>query len=135
VDGDEGGGAGVHRRHFFKHQRGVEPGQGEAAGGFGRIQAAKAQLARLGDGLFGEDALGVPVRGVRGQLGQGKVAGGLGKGALFFGQFKVHGVVSCVGGALGEWGVKASGLAGLSLLSQRIMPWRRSCVSRVRHSW
>jgi hypothetical protein len=64
VDGDEGGGAGVHGRHFFKDQRGVEPGQGEATGGFGRIQAAKAQLARLGDGFFGEDAFGVPLRGV-----------------------------------------------------------------------
>ena len=101
MDGDEGGGAGVNRRHFFKHQRGVEPGQGEAACGFRRIQAAKAQFARLGDGVFGEDAFGVPLGRVRGQFGQGKVAGGLGKGALFFGQLKVHGVVSCL--VVGLW--------------------------------
>mgnify|MGYP006191680091 CR=1 FL=1 len=24
---------------------------------------------------------------------------------------------------------------GVSALSQRMMPWRRCCVSRVRHSW
>ena len=66
----------------------------QAACGFGGVQAAEAQLARLGNRLFGEDALGIPVRGVGGQLGQGKVACGLGKGALFFGEFKVHGGIS-----------------------------------------
>ena len=29
----------------------------------------------------------------------------------------------------------AGGFAGVSALSQRMMPWRRCCVSRVRHSW
>lgn len=111
---------------------GVEPGQGQAARSLGCVQAAKAQLAGLGDGLLGEDAFGVPVRRMRRELGPRKVAGRLGKGALFFGELKVHGV--CLAVVFVVLCMR-QGFAGLSMLSQRINPLRRSCVSRVRHSW
>ena len=90
VDGDEGRGAGINRRQLLKHQGGIQPGQLQAANALGRIQAAKAQLARFGDGLHREDALGIPVRSVRGQLGLGKLPRRIGKGALVFVEFKIH---------------------------------------------
>ena len=99
VDGDEGGGAGVNRRHFFKHQRGVPGGAGEAACGFRAYRPQKPSSPALAM-AFGEDAFGVPLGRVRGPVRPGKVAGGLGKGALFFG-VPVHGVVRSL--ALGEW--------------------------------
>jgi hypothetical protein len=97
VDGDEGGGAGVDGRHFLEHQRGIKAGQGEAAGILRGIQPAKPQLAGFGNGFFGEDGFGVPLRGVGGQLGHSEIARSLCKGALVFVQFKVHRRVSYLG--------------------------------------
>ena len=133
VDGDEGGGAGVHGRHFFKDQRGVEPGQGEAASGFGGVQAIKSPARPPWRWLLWGRCLlrpsarrGVPAR-------PGKVAGGLGKGALLFGEFKVHGVLSlgfcCSGAGACSWPAD-----GWSSVSQRISLAAR-WVSAVRHSW
>ena len=97
MDGDEGGGAGVDRSHFFKHQRGVQARNGArppaAFSGAYRPQSPVRPPWRWP--LWGR-CLRRPTRRVGGQFGQGKVAGGVGKGALFFGQLKVHGVVLLV---------------------------------------
>ena len=65
VDGDEGGGRRIDRGHLLEHQRGVEARQRQAADALGRIEAAEAQFAGLGDRVLREDRLGVPARGVR----------------------------------------------------------------------
>ncbi|MNT31061.1 hypothetical protein D3C72_1668830 [compost metagenome] len=84
MDGDEGGGRWVDGGQLFKHQGGIEPGQGKAARAFGRIQAAKAQLARAADGVAGKDGVAVPFGSVRSQLGLRELARGICKGALVF---------------------------------------------------
>src|SRR5256885_16586592 len=57
---------------FLEDHGGVQARQLQAARVLGRVQAAKAQFARLGDGLAREDGFTVPVRGMGRGFGLGK---------------------------------------------------------------
>ena len=91
MDGDKGRGAGVHGGHFLEHQRGIQPGQGQPANGFWCVQPTKAQLSSLCNRFAREDALRIPLRRMGGEGTLRKLARSVGKGALVFAQFKVHG--------------------------------------------
>ncbi len=92
MDGEECRGGRAGRGQLFKHQRGVQPGQPQAAIGLGRVQAAKAQLARGGQCLAREGAFGIPAGGVGREFTRGKLPRTLLEGALVFRQFEVHGL-------------------------------------------
>jgi len=90
VNRQERRGGRVHRRHFLEHQCGVQARQTQAADVFAGVDRAKAHLARPGEGFAGEDALGIPARGVGSQLALCVIARGLRERALLVGQFQVH---------------------------------------------
>ena len=113
------------RRHFFKHQRGVRPGsRARAACGFlGRTGRKKPSSPALAMASLGR-CLRHPTLPRAGPVRPGQSRGRFGQNALFFGQLKVHGVVSCLVVWLWVIGRQVfSGLGGLSLLSQRIRPY------------
>jgi hypothetical protein len=90
VDGQVGRGRGAGSGQFLEHDARVQPWQAEPAVRGVGVQAAKAQLTGLAQGVAREEALRVPLGRMRRHRAGREFACGLLIGPLILRQLEVH---------------------------------------------
>ena len=86
VDGDIGGDGWASGRHRFEDQGRIHPAHSGSAGLFADVDAAHPEVGGPLDDVDGEEVLGVPFEGVRGDFRIGELAHHPGDGLLFVGE-------------------------------------------------
>ena len=94
MDGDEGGGGGATLGELFKNQRRIQPAQSHAPVLFIAVQGTEPQRAGFTNGVFGEEAFGIPFCGKRRQCFFRKLSSRFAESDLFFCERKVHDALS-----------------------------------------